>query len=484
MELKTELLQHQIAAVEKLRHIKVGALYMEMGTGKTRTALELIKLRLDAGKVNHVLWLCPCSVKEDLSREIIKHTGNDQLDLITICGIETLSSSIKENVRLLELVQSKNVYLIIDESNLVKNHRALRTQNIIRISEYCKYKLILNGTPISRCEKDLFSQWYILDWRILGYKSFWSFAANHLEYDPMIRGKIVKTLNVDYLVRKIAPYTYQVKKSECLTLPSKTYSTKYYYLTDKQREHYYQVADELMFQLDEMQPETIYRLFTGLQNVISGFYVDASGICLLREPFFKNPADNPRIQLLFRLLDKIEDKVIVFCKYTQEIQDILCLANEKYGQGSAVAFYGELSQKKRQESIHAFKNDARIFVANKACAGYGLNLQFCNYVIYYNNDWDYATRQQSEDRVHRIGQEHNVHIIDICAANTLDERILKCLERKENLVDRFKREIEKRKSKESFIKSFIYRDEDKIDKKIKNTYTERAGALEELREHA
>ncbi len=482
MKFKTELLPHQIQAMEKLQHIKVGALYMEMGTGKTRTALELVNIRLVAEKVEHVLWLCPCSVKENLRRDIIKHAGSTKG--ITICGIETLSSSIRENVRLLKLVQSKKVFLIVDESNLVKNHRALRTQNIIRLSEYCKYKLILNGTPISKCEKDLFAQWYILDWRILGYQSFWSFAANHLEYDPHIKGRIVNTLNVDYLVRKIAPYTYQVKKSECLSLPSKTYSTEYYYLTPEQRIHYGYVADKLLFDVDDMEPHTIYRLFSGLQNVISGFRVNLDGEHMQREPFFKNPLDNPRMEMLFDLLDKTDEKVIVFCKYTQEIHDIVSIANKRYGENTAVAFYGELNQKKRQESITKFENNSRIFVANKTCAGYGLNLQFCSYVIYYNNDWDYATRAQSEDRVHRIGQSHNVHIIDICASNTLDERILSCLWRKENLVDSFKKEIEQQKDKESFVKLFIYGEDYKGRLKVRDTRMERTEALEELKEDA
>ena len=77
MKLITDLYEHQIRCIDKLRKIKIGALYLEMGTGKTRTALELIKIRLEKGRINHVLWLCPCSVKENLRRDIIKHTGSD-----------------------------------------------------------------------------------------------------------------------------------------------------------------------------------------------------------------------------------------------------------------------------------------------------------------------------------------------------------------------------------------------------------------------
>lgn len=111
---------------------------------------------------------------------------------------------------MLKLVEQYDCYLIVDESNLVKNHLAKRTQNIIRLAEKCKYKMILNGTPITRTEQDLYAQWYVLDWRILGYKSFWSFSANHLEYDDT--GRVRKCLNTDYLTEKIGPYSYQIKK--------------------------------------------------------------------------------------------------------------------------------------------------------------------------------------------------------------------------------------------------------------------------------
>lgn len=453
MKIYTELYEHQKRAVEKLKKIKIGALYMEMGTGKTRAALELIKIRLEKGKINHVLWLCPCSVKENLNRDLIKHLGSECRDFITICGIETLSSSIKTNLELLELAENKNLFLIVDESNLVKNYRAKRTNNIIRLAEKCTYKLILNGTPISRNEQDLYSQWYLLDWRVLGYKSFWSFSANHLEYDEFIPGKIRRTLNTDYLVEKISPYCYQIKKSECLDLPEKTYEIIYYDLTIEQDEHYTEVSDSLMFKLNELKPNTIYRLFTGLQGVISGYIVDTEDEHLKRERMFKNPANNPRIKKLLEIISSIEEqKIIIFAKYTDEILEIVETLNDKYGEGAAVPFYGDIAQKKRQQNIEKFRQEAKYFVANKQCGAYGLNLQFCNYIIYYNNDWDYATRIQSEDRVHRIGQKNNVHIIDICASYTLDERIIDCLNRKENLVDRFKSELEKTKDKTELIK--------------------------------
>lgn len=100
MKTYTDLLPYQEQAVEKLRHLKIGALYMEMGTGKTRTALELIKLRLAAGKVDRVLWLCPCNIKTDIQRGIAEHSDLCDLGILDIVGIETLSTSVRECSRL------------------------------------------------------------------------------------------------------------------------------------------------------------------------------------------------------------------------------------------------------------------------------------------------------------------------------------------------------------------------------------------------
>lgn len=445
MKLITPLYDHQKQAVEKLSRIKIGALYMEMGTGKTRTALELIAKRFNAGKVDHILWLCPCSVKKTIEREIQKHIHGDDISMFTICGIETLSSSIRTNRELLQLVRQKKTYLIVDESILVKNSRAKRTQSIMRLADYCEYKLILNGTPISRNEADLFAQWYILDWRILGYRSFWSFSRNHVIWDDKIRGRIKEVINVDYLVRKIAPYTFQVKKEECLNLPDKTYTTYYYELSDTQAAHYSEIALKLLVQVDEFRPSTIYRLFSSLQSVISGFIVYPEQ--RTKKLLFQNPLDNPRIQMLLDIISTIkdEDKVIIYCNYQQEIQDITQVLEQRYSKGSAVTFYGKDNLKKRQENIQQFENHARFLIANRSCAGYGLNLQFCKYIIFYSHSWDLATRSQAEDRIHRIGQVHPVQIIDICAEETLDERILDCLHRKQNLVEIFKDHIAQRK---------------------------------------
>lgn len=450
MILKTKLYEYQSKAVDKLSKLKVGALYMEQGTGKTRTALEIIQNKMNKGKIEVVLWLCPCSVKNNLKEDIIKHTGELPTENnIIIKGIESLSSSDRLYLQLLELVKNYKVYLIVDESNLVKNKLAIRTERIIEISSFCKYKMILNGTPISKNEADLFAQWYILDWRILGYKSFYSFAANHLEYKTVklpsgreiTTDQIIRVLNVDYLTEKIAPYMYQIKKDEVLKeLKPKQYHMRYFFLDDLQEEEYYETKELFLFNVVDWRSETIFKLFSALQHITSGKKILSAPEKRMRTEKMYTWENNPRIQCLKRTLEDIgEDKCIIFAKYQDEINDIALLLQSE--NKSYIEFTGKISQKKRQENREKFKNDVQFMLANKQCGAYGLNLQFCHNIIFYSNDFDLATRLQAEDRVHRIGQEKTVHIYDICCEYTIDVFIANCLQNKSNLLDSFKKQI-------------------------------------------
>ena len=106
-KLTTTAYAHQRAAIEKLSRLRVGALFMDMGTGKTRTALELVWLRRK--RIAKCVWCCPVSLMEETKREILRHTSCLDTDIHMIgprtreknvpqswwhiVGLESLSSS-------------------------------------------------------------------------------------------------------------------------------------------------------------------------------------------------------------------------------------------------------------------------------------------------------------------------------------------------------------------------------------------------------
>ena len=106
------------------------------------------------------------------------------------------------------------------------------------------------------------------------------------------------------------------------------------------------------------------------------------------------------------------------------------------------------------EHIKQFKKEATYLVANKGCASFGLNLQFCNRIIHYSNGWDLAVRLQSEDRIHRIGQDREAYITDILASHSIDIRIEQCIKRKETVLQAIKQGIGGQEKK-SWLRNWI-----------------------------
>lgn len=219
---QTALLPHQREAVAKLLPSRVGALFMDMGTGKSRTAIELARLR--AGKIDRVLWFCPVSLKETIRHQIALHTDCSAADIHVfsdktnerncppafwhIIGLESMGSSARVVCTARALMTDRGM-VVVDESSYIKGHRAKRTNRITQLAMVARYRLILTGTPISQGVEDLFSQMLFLSPKILGYRSWYSFAVNHLEYSDRYKGRIVRAHNKEWIAAKIRPYVYQ-----------------------------------------------------------------------------------------------------------------------------------------------------------------------------------------------------------------------------------------------------------------------------------
>ena len=85
----------------------------------------------------------------------------------------------------------------------------------------------------------------------------------------MVRtGRIISSHNWDYLAEKIAPYTYQVRKEECLTLPDKLHESRHFRLSGEQRRAYEMAKEDALTRRDpdDWSAIWIFRLFTALQT--------------------------------------------------------------------------------------------------------------------------------------------------------------------------------------------------------------------------
>lgn len=453
----TDLLPHQQRAVAKLLPSRVGALFMDMGTGKTLTAIELIRRRADKGRVRNVVWFCPVSLKETVRHEIFKHTdlAPDQVYVFNdkttdanlpaafwnVVGIESMSQSDRMKMAAGALMR-KNTFAIVDESTYIKGHASARTCWITRICENCRYRLILTGTPLTQGVIDLFAQMRFLSPDILGYQSFYRFARNHLEYSDKFPGMIVRAHNTEWLAAKIQPYVYQVTKEECLDLPQKTYQGSWFAMTAPQRELYEQAKEDILLGLDDwddFDSHTIFKLFTALQQITCGYwreqnYSESGGVRL-------HEVEHGRIDDMAYNINQItaSEKVIIWAKDRYSIDAIV-----KYlGAENCAEFHGGIAQNRREQQLADWRTGKRFLVATPSCAGHGLTLTEAGYVIFYNDGFKYSERLQAEDRAHRIGQTRPVTYITLTCSNSIDERIEDNLTQKGNVLKSFRSEIDK-----------------------------------------
>lgn len=463
MNLRTTLFRHQVPAVEKLLPTRVGGLFMDMGTGKTRTAIELAARR--RSRIDRVLWFCPVTLKDTIRHEILKHTDARPADVCVfddrtnmrnvppadwyVVGIESLSSSDRVVLTSNELITDRS-YVVVDESSYIKGPHARRTERLTAMAECARYRLLLTGTPLSQGVVDLYAQMRFLSPQILGFKSFYSFAANHLEYSSKFPGMITRALRVDQLAAKIAPYVYQVTKEECLDLPAKLCDVRYYGLTDEQRAAYEFAKEQLLLRLadDDIDQYAIFRLFGALQQIISGFWHHRAGYVARgsqRGEWVLERYDHLRLVMLDGVVAGIpaDAKVIIWCKYLLSLEDIAAHLVASHGPGCVACYHGDLTERQREAELRRWRHadGARFLLATQATGGHGLTLNEAHYVVFYENGFKYSERAQAEDRCHRLGQAHPVTYVDLVAARTIDERIQQALSDKADVLESFRRQV-------------------------------------------
>jgi SNF2 family DNA or RNA helicase len=358
---------------------------------------------------------------------------NDSKLTFILMNVEALShkSGQKWLEKLLSVVGLRSL-MVVDESTTIKNRTARRTKSIIKLGKLVRFKRILTGSPVTKSPLDLFTQCYFLDWKLLGYESFYPYRSRYAVMHSMeMNGRQIMFpkyyTNLEELEHKLKNFSYRVRKKDCLDLPPKTYVQRYIDLTDEQRKVYNDLKRKA---LALVQDETIS--YTNkltevlkLHQITCGFYKTDEGTITS----FKS---NPKLNELLNILEETEDKCIIWANYIFNIKMIKQKLEETYGKDSVVSIYGEDSIKVRNDAVENFQHNdrCRFLVGNPTVGGYGLTLTAARYVIYYSNNYNLEVRQQSEDRAHRYGQTAQVTYVDLIANKSIDEMILNSLEGK------------------------------------------------------
>jgi len=439
-----------------------------MGTGKSKVLIDNMSMLYDHGKINGALILAPKGVYRNwqrqeipthlpshiedftvawtptpnkIEKELLDSILKDPKDLtldIFLMNIEALHTT--KGARFAErFLNGHRALVVIDESTTIKNPKAIRTKNALKLSTLAKYRRILTGSPVTRDPIDLFSQCEFLDPAILGHASYYSFKNR---YTVQVRtnvgthtfNKVVGYKNLDELSHLLTPYSYRVLKEDCLDLPEKIYTKRQVDLTPEQHKAYKEMKEIALTFFEDgsvLSASTVMTQLLRLHQISCGHLVTESG----ETKVFKNN----RITELMDILEEVDGKVIIWANYRQDIRTIYDTISKKYGKETVATYYGDTPDDERQGIVQKFQDkdsSLRYFVGNQQTAGYGLTLTAAKTVVYYSNNYDLEKRIQSEDRAHRIGQKSNVTYIDLIAEKTVDERIVKALRNKINIASK------------------------------------------------
>jgi SNF2 family DNA or RNA helicase len=388
-----------------------------------------------SGQYEAMAWQSSFSKKSKAKWNKIKES--EHLKIFTF-NVECFRSE-KGKSEIIGLLERFKCMIVVDESQKIKTPSALRTKFIVKIGLKGIYRRILSGTPVTKGSEDFYSQLKFLNPNILGITAFAGFKNRYCQMGGWEGKVIVGYKNIEELQDKVDKYSMRVLKKDCLDLPEKLYQFSYFDLTKTQLDMIKQIKADGVAAIkdikgdvtDEFLLEYVISRMIKIQQISNGYYYDTENKKVIEIiPFDKNP----RLLKLKEDLDKIEGKVIIWCRFKEDIKLISKLL--KFMGKSFAVYDGSVSQDDRKKNKKDFQDGLLdVLLLNIQTGATGLTLTVASNTIYFDNSYDLELRLQSEDRNHRIGTKYNVLYTDLVANDTPEKKIITALKRKKSISE-------------------------------------------------
>lgn len=472
----SKLLDYQIAAGAQVFSNGRGLLNAsEQGTGKTRTTIATLsslgvrKSIIIAPKSVCVEWRREAHKKDGLFngnpefycvnysdgpigwrvKEIIEWMNNPDPAMIAINyeAIPDLWPHIKKS-----LFANQLDAIVADESHRIKSHKAKVTNVFIEMAMQAKYCFCTSGTPIGNDVGDLFPQIHSVAPKLLAdnYSTFMSRYAVYAQQEIYVRGNkmkipsVVGARDMHDLMGRLSPIWFRASKASVLNLPPKSYNDIYLDLSESVRGLYEEVKERGECVFDELSLSGALVRDLRLSQICGGFCPNTTS----------NWEDPPEIGKTLRYIDspKIEwiknfakdrlknnpyHRVIIWCRFTATIMRIVNELESILGRGGRVSYIigGSPWADDAIDSLNSRdKYGVQVIVAQPKAIREGKNIQSADSVIYAENSYSYIDRAQSEDRAHRMGRIGGIEYYDLIIRNSIDEKVLGSLLRKEDFA--------------------------------------------------
>lgn len=437
---KTEPLRHQIEAIEFMKGKRNIPLFDEQGLGKSKIVIDTLCNDLKENIIDSALIVCKKTLLHTWEKEISKHS---YLQSTILLGTKrqrgrsfmhfnhfylvNYESLISELGRIKMFLGLRKFAIILDESQKIKNPNSKISRSVLQLRDLAVKRIIITGTPVANRPEDLWAQFYFLDsGKTLG-DNFTEFK-NKFKVDlkgEQNLGRFECTLS---LLRKKIENVSIRRTKDVLELPGKVYKDEYIELSGIQKDMYDKAKNELFLEIQSIDGKIIQEKIENYLVKLLRLTQIASNPALIDSSYKEISTKILKLDGILKSIIEKNEKVIVWTSFRKNIR---CL-RRRYGGYGALMLFGEMLIDERDKVVEKFLNrpENKVLIANPSVAKEGLTLTSANNVVYLDRSFKLDDYLQSQDRIHRIGQEKKCNIIKLIAKNTIDEYTDEILEKK------------------------------------------------------
>lgn len=311
--------------------------------------------------------------------------------------------------------------IIIDEFQVFKNPDSSQSQALLKLKN-CPYKIAATGTPIMNKNIDLFT---LMTW--LGYetRNYWEFRDRYCKMGGFKGKQIIGDKNNAELSQRLSQFMIRRKKEDVLDLPDKLYIDEVLEMEGRQCALYDRMQKLAKAQLSQMRGNKVALLAATLN--LRKITCHPQWV----EEGFKDSVKFERVMSLVHEAYENKRKVIIFSNFSTPI-DWLYEDLKFYNPAKITG-----DTKDRMSEVDKFQKDpsCSVILGTIGAMGTGLTLNAASVVIFIDEPWNRALKDQAVDRAHRIGTKNNVTIYTLICRGTIDEGVHKTVLRKGRIAD-------------------------------------------------
>lgn len=310
------------------------------------------------------------------------------------------------------IVQCRETYarrnwdlLIVDESILLKNRKAVKTDILEELAAYCKQVWLLSGSPTAKFRTDLYPQVKTIMPR--GFRSYWRFAEFFSVVNKEGWGWSIEGDRPDHDPQHyLRDFMFVRNQADVLEeLPDYLYEPIDVDLNPDQHKAFGEMAEWMATELasgKHLTADIKLAQYTRMIQVTSNLVnVDRSIRSSVKE------------DLLMTLLAQgdIEFPLLIWTWWVPTTQSIYDRIYDDTDLAVDMVV-GNMKAEDKDEAIEAYrKGELDVLVLQMGVGKFGHNLQDTKTVFYHDRHFDSDAYLQSLRRVKRIGLEHRPHLI-------------------------------------------------------------------------